>query len=233
MVWTVTDGNGNTAACEQEVTVIDTQHPEILDTPNSFIAERTCAGLVTWVPPTADDNCTVVSLTSNKTPGSFFPEGPTTVVYTATDQSGNITTSSFTVTIIPFTISLTSTNITCNGTKDGTATVNTQDTQGPVTYLWSNGKNTAIITGLAKGTYTVTVTNGTCTKTGSVTITEPARLNATYSTSNVTCFGLSNGVILFQNPVGGYGTYEYSINNGSTWQASPSFLDWLQEVILW
>ncbi len=223
VVWTVTDGSGNTAACEQEVTVIDTQHPTIEDMPESFIAERTCAGLVTWIPPTAVDNCTVVSLTSNKAPGSFFPEGSTTVVYTATDQSGNTTASSFTITIIPFTISMASTNITCNGLKDGTATVNTQNTQGPVTYLWSNGRNTAIITGLAKGTYTVTVTNGSCTKTGSVTITEPARLNATYSTSNITCFGLSNGIVLFQNPVGGYGTYEYSINNGSSWQASPSF----------
>ena len=56
-----------------------------------------------------------------------------------------------------------------------------------------------------------------------VVITQPAVLSATVASTNVTCFGAGDGTITITNPLGGYGTYEYSVNGGSTWQASGNF----------
>ena len=50
--------------------------------------------------PTSADNCSGGTLTSTHNPGDTFAVGtPTTVTYTATDASGSVTTSSFTVTV--------------------------------------------------------------------------------------------------------------------------------------
>ena len=43
------------------------------------------------------------------------------------------------------------------------------------------------------------------------------------SSTNVTCFGATDGSITITNPTGGYGTYEYTVNGGGAWQASGSF----------
>ncbi len=66
----------------------------------------------------------------------------------------------------------------------------------PYSYSWSpSGSNTATATGLSAGTYTCTITDaGGCTKTQSVTITQPATvLSNTFSQTNVSCFGGNNG----------------------------------------
>jgi hypothetical protein len=53
-----------------------------------------------------------------------------------------------------------------------------------------------------------------------MTITSP--VNATMTASNAGCYG-SNGTIIMTSPYGGGGTYEYTVNGGSSWQDSPSF----------
>ncbi len=67
------------------------------------ISTSTAPGLLTavvsWTPPTANDNVALASLVSNHAPGEAFPVGVTTVTYTATDSSGNVATASFTVTV--------------------------------------------------------------------------------------------------------------------------------------
>jgi gliding motility-associated-like protein len=52
-------------------------------------------------------------------------------------------------------------------------------------------------------------------------IREPATFTVSTTTTNVLCNGASTGSITFTNPLGP--TYEYSINAGATWQASPIF----------
>ena len=47
-------------------------------------------------------------------------------------------------------------------------------------------------------------------------ITEPPALNALVSHNNITCFGASDGQIQITNSTGGYGTYEYSDDGGTT-----------------
>ena len=64
----------------------------------------------------------------------------------------------------------------------------------PYTYAWSNSQTAAILTGLAGGTYSVTVTDGAgCITTGSVTIDEPAELIAAIAPTDVSCAGGSDG----------------------------------------
>ncbi|MBL7809994.1 MAG: HYR domain-containing protein, partial [Saprospiraceae bacterium] len=56
---------------------------------------------VTWVEPTASDNCGIASFTSNYSPGDDFPIGITTVTYLATDNSGNTAECEFQVEVKP------------------------------------------------------------------------------------------------------------------------------------
>ena len=55
--------------------------------------------VVTWKTVTTTDNSGFVSITTNFQSGDSFPIGSTDVLYTATDQSGNIATMCFTVTV--------------------------------------------------------------------------------------------------------------------------------------
>ncbi|MCH8879167.1 MAG: HYR domain-containing protein, partial [Planctomycetes bacterium] len=57
----------------------------------SGIAPRVCRKTVP-APPTADDNCGLLSFTSTDNPGNTFPGGITTVTYTATDDCGQVST---------------------------------------------------------------------------------------------------------------------------------------------
>jgi HYR domain/Secretion system C-terminal sorting domain len=54
----------------------------------SVTSESTTA-IVTWTPPTATDNCTTPSVTSNFPSGQIFAVGTTTVIYTAKDSLNN------------------------------------------------------------------------------------------------------------------------------------------------
>lgn len=90
-----------------------------------------------------------------------------------------------------------STNETCAGDCDGTATVAVAGGTGPYTYLWSaNAANqiTATATNLCPGTYTVTYTDANlCADTAQVTITGPPALTAVSSAAPTTiCIGQSS-----------------------------------------
>jgi hypothetical protein len=215
LVLTITDLNNQTATCTAVVTVLDTIKPVIVGCPASFTATRTCAGSVTWTPPTASDICTVSSLTSNYAPGASFPVGTTTVTYTAVDPSGNTTTCSFDITIVPFTISMSGTPVSCFGESNGTASVTTASTQGAVTYLWNTGATTSSISGLVTGTYTVTVTNETCVLSNSFTVNTPSLIAPVPSITNVLCNGAATGSIAL-SPSGGVPGYTYLWSNGQT-----------------
>ncbi len=107
-----------------------------------------------------------------------------------------------------------STDVSCNGLSDGSATVTATGGTPAYTYLWSNGQTTAMATGLAAGTYTVTVTDAlACDDTASVTITEPALLTGTVSTVDVACAGDTTGSATL-TASGGTPAYTYAWSNG-------------------
>ena len=125
-----------------------------------------------------------------------------------------------------------STDITCNGANDGTISV-TSPTGGYGTFDYSdNGGATWQASGnfinLTPGTYNVQIRDKAHTAcvmilNPALVITQPVALSATLASTNVTCFGANNGTITITNPLGGYGTYSYSVNGGATWQPTGTF----------
>ncbi len=113
-----------------------------------------------------------------------------------------------------FSVSISSTMSDC-GLANGTATA-TVNPPGAYTYLWSNGQTGPQATGLAGGTYTVTVsiTGTTCSEEASVMITEtPPNFVVSLSSTLASC-GVSDGTVTATvNPPGAY-TYMWS--NGQT-----------------
>ena len=97
---TVDDPYGGTASCSASVTVQDTLDPSITApddvSEECSSPEGTPADLGTAV---ADDICDATPTVTNDAP-PLFPLGDTTVVWTATDDSGNSASDSQTVTIV-------------------------------------------------------------------------------------------------------------------------------------
>ncbi|MEP3836033.1 MAG: gliding motility-associated C-terminal domain-containing protein, partial [Algibacter sp.] len=104
VTWTVTDGSGNTATCEQTVTIIDNIDPTFVDCAAPVSVNVDANGCTTDIAninlgtPTVNDNCTETTIT-NDAPDTF-PLGETIVTWTVTDGSGNTATCEQTVTII-------------------------------------------------------------------------------------------------------------------------------------
>jgi len=117
--------------------------------------------------------------------------------------------------------SITTNNIACHGSNDGSATVfSINNGSGSYTYLWSNGDSLATSSNLSAGNYSVIVTDNLsgCQDSASFTITEAIALQVTISGTDVSCHGLSDGTIL-ATPIGS-GNFSYSwsptLPNGSS-----------------
>jgi VCBS repeat-containing protein len=100
---TITANNacGN-AVCRFTITVEDHEKPAITNVPAAISKSNdagVCGAVVTWTNAIATDNCPIVTLVSDHHSGEVFPIGTTTVHYTATDASGNVSTASFDVTV--------------------------------------------------------------------------------------------------------------------------------------
>jgi hypothetical protein len=153
ITWTATDSSDNTSTCEQVITVTDDESPLIIDCPSdiSVIADAPeCTANPTWTVPSYTDNCPGGSMIESHTSGSSFSEGVTTVSYSATDESGNMTTCTFTVTVIKsvdVSTTLTDFDIIANAAGAG------------ITYQWMDCITNTIIIGETDQTYSA-ITNG-------------------------------------------------------------------------
>ena len=96
VVYTATDGSGNSAMCQFTVIVVENDAPIISNCPTNVSVSApsgTCEAVVSYAIPTANDACDsapTVSLTQGLASGSTFPVGSTMVAYVATDASGNV-----------------------------------------------------------------------------------------------------------------------------------------------
>jgi PKD repeat protein len=132
----------------------------------------------------------------------------------------------------PITADVASVNVTCNGANDGIITISNQlGGTGVYTYSVNGGstwQTTPTFNGLTPGTYDVRIrdvadVNCEVVLDPDLEITQPDKLTATVASTAVTCYGANDGTITISDPQGGYGTYEFSINGGSTWQSSGNF----------
>ncbi|HQP04795.1 MAG TPA: HYR domain-containing protein, partial [Bacteroidales bacterium] len=100
ITWTVEDINGNANTCQQTLTVIEEELPEITCPQNVSVntdADLCSASGVVLDDPITSDNCGVYSVV-NDAPETF-ETGETTVIWTVTDNNGNIATCSQVVTV--------------------------------------------------------------------------------------------------------------------------------------
>ena len=150
---------------------------------------------------------------------SFSQTGLAAGTYTAIISDANLCCKPVSVTIEQpemLMAMVDSTNVLCYGGYNGTATASAMGGTSPYTILWNNGSTDFNLTGLSAGTFTAVITDANgCSQNISVTITQPTMLMASASSTNVTCFGLSNGTA---SAVANGGTAPYTIlwSNAST-----------------
>ena len=166
--------------------------------------------------PTCDDPCSgVVTATANfgappivyswsHDPGESGPTGMDicegTVVVSAVDANGCADDDVVFVDIPPVEVLAFSTDPSCNGSEDGSASaVATGGLGGAFVFSWTDSQGNAAglgadLTGLAAGTYSVTATGpGGCSASTSVTLADPAPLAVDLMTSPVSCAGDADG----------------------------------------
>ncbi|REJ82829.1 MAG: hypothetical protein DWQ44_01560 [Bacteroidetes bacterium] len=131
-----------------------------------------------------------VKISSNVATGNLWAPGSETSKIITAGSSGNYFTTLTDLngcTAVSNTISLTvnptpsasvsTTDVTCNGGNDGTATANMTGGTAPFTFSWNTSpvQTSNPATGLTAGSYSVTVTDAnSCTATASGTVTQPA-----------------------------------------------------------
>jgi gliding motility-associated-like protein len=165
----------------------------------------------------------------NTSPFSTSPAytGLTAGTYTLHLKDANGCTKDSTVTLGQPTalgVSISVTNVACNGNATGAVTVTAIGGTTPYTYALNSGSfgSGATFTGLTAGLDTIHIkdANG-CLKDTIFSITQPSRLNLTYNATQPLCYGNSNGSVTIVG-IGGTTPYTYAFNGG-TFGAAATF----------
>ncbi|MFK8006663.1 MAG: HYR domain-containing protein [Saprospiraceae bacterium] len=107
------------------------------------------------------------------------------------------------------------TNVSCNGLSSGSILTSSSGGASGYSYQWNTGSSDPNISGLAGGTYTLTVTDANgCTDVEQATVMEPPVLTLSATPFNDNC-GQGNGILLLGANGGNQG-YTYDIGNGPT-----------------
>ena len=212
---TVTDANGCKIAASATVT-----EPPLL----------TAAATATNVSCNGGSNGTTSVTASGGTPSYSYAWSTSPVqttfqainlqagIYTVTVTDVNNCTTTTSATVIEpslLTATAISTNVSCNGGSNGTATVTTTGGTPGYSYSWNTNplQTSGQAIQLKAGTYIVTVTDANgCTTTSNASVTEPTPLSATTITTNVRCKNGSDGTATV-TASGGTPGYSYSWNS--------------------
>lgn len=156
------------------------------------------------------------SPTQTTSTASNLPIGTYSV--TIQDALGCSTQTTVTISQPPI-LSLNSTvkNVPCFGTNTGSIAITAIGGTSPYTYSWSpGGQTTPSITNLAVGNYSVNVTDTKgCVKTASFSISQSSSITATFTQTNITCFGLNDGSVN-TTVSGGTAPYTFSWSPGGS-----------------
>jgi hypothetical protein len=141
-----------------------------------------------------------------------------TYTVTATDANGCTAIATALITQPnALTVNTNATTPSAVGINDGSASASASGGVPGYGYVWSNGGNTAGISGLAPGLYTVTATDANgCTATATATVPIiVCNLTAEASATSVRCFGTASGTAeVFSS--GGAGVVSYAWSSAAT-----------------
>jgi gliding motility-associated-like protein len=224
LTWTITDTGGLCVGTSDNTTV--TFSPTM--TLNTTITNANCNGASTGAIDLAIASGGIAPFTFLWSNGATtedltnIPAGTYSV--TVTDASTcTATLANITVTE-PLVIQITSatgTNLSCNGTNDGSINVVATGGTGALVYTLNPGavvNGTGVFNGLAPNTYTVSITDANgCgpVVTSNIIITEPAPLVLGAPTvTNASCGGALDGQISI-TATGGTGALTYTLNPGA------------------
>ena len=212
---TVTDGAGCSATATATVTQPTALEVAIATTPQSAlnINDGTASATVTGGTPGYNyfwsNNATTASM-SNLAPGTY--------TLLVTDANGCTVTGIGNVNSFNCNISgsIETTDVSCNGGSDGSATVQLTGATQPVTYQWSNSASSATAGNLSAGSYTVSLTDGAgCPLVFTAQIGQPTAVTAIMSATNETIPASGNGTATVQAN-GGTPGYTYLWNTNDT-----------------
>jgi hypothetical protein len=142
-----------------------------------------------------------------------------TYTVTVTDANGCSTTSSAIITqpATALSASSTSTNVSCNGSSNGTISVTVSGGTTPYSFNWGGGVSTQNRTGLAAGSYTATVADANgCTSVISTTVgADTSNISVSFVSTDVTFNGGNDGTINI-TVSGGTAPFSYLWSNAAT-----------------
>lgn len=223
-------GSWTSVACTQDpitnffATLNCCQAPTIVTTnplctgQNTGSAVATGMGASPWNYIWTNSTGTIL-LTQNNVPGTGTISGlaPGNYTVSVTDNNGCTSTAAFTINAAPaFSAIMNTTNLTCNNSNNGSASVVISGGTPGFSYAWSPSGSGANPVALGANTYTVTITDANgCTTSANGTVTQPAVIVASVVTkTNVDCNGGQNGSITVST-VGGTPGYSYAWSNGA------------------
>ena len=167
--------------------------------------------------------------TTYQASGTFNTLGVDTYSLFAKDANGCIAITSQSLTRTAPNATISGTNPSCFG---GTGSISVSNGTGGSGSGYQTKLNVGgtyanlpqTYTGLAGGTYTIYIKDSSgCEATYSVTITVPTQVTvSTSSTTFPSCWNSTNGAFTL-SASGGSGSYQYSKDNGATWQSSATF----------
>lgn len=140
--------------------------------------------------------------------------GEGTYTLQLTDSKGCLKTGSYTITPVDtLDLNFVVTNVSCFGYADGKIEASPEGGTPGYTYIWSNGATTQIVTGLAPGTYSLTITDSrSCTYSESIPVVEPEfPLTASVEGNDIDCYGEKTGEVIF-TASGGTPPLSYSVD---------------------
>jgi len=214
----VTDSNG----CTLPINGIFIDQPQVLSFLTTTSSPSTCGSNNGGASVSVGGGSGTLNYEWNSTPAQFTAVATNLIAgnYTVvvTDQNGCKDSTNVNVIDLgsPTVTIPTSTNVSCNGAADGTATGLVSGGAMPYTYTWNTipAQTTLTATGLNAQTYSLTVKDSNnCTASASIVIHQANALVAVIGTpTNVSCNGLTDGAATVM-VAGGIAPFTYLWND--------------------